>query len=102
MAHSARCSLDRGKALRSPGGDAEDAEATAAVADVGREPVAVRGAAVLSVVEPGPAAQDAKGAGLRTLRVLPWGFFVVVLAVPVSAPLPDVAVQVEEPKRVGR
>src|SRR5262249_44653396 len=78
-------------------GAAHDAEPEEAVALVGLAAAPEGRTAVRGVVEPGPAALDAPGAPVRAARVLARARAVVVLVVPVAAPLPDVAVHVVQP-----
>src|SRR5262249_6001569 len=62
------------------------------------------GAAQLADIAPRAAAQDTAPlrAACRAGRVLCGPRLIVVLVVPVGAPLPDVAVQVKQAPRVGR
>src|SRR5260370_982925 len=87
--------------LPQPAG-AQDAEAVVPVADGGAAPVAGRRPALMGAVGPRTAAEDAHGALGRPWRVLPGALLVVVLAVPVGAPFPGVAVHVEKAPGVGR
>src|SRR5262245_53168338 len=78
------------------------AEADPAAVDevpaVGHGPDTAGGAAVPRPAEPGTAPQHPGRAALGTLRV--YGGLCRVIAVPILAPFPDAAVQVEEPPGV--
>src|SRR5262249_14637866 len=78
-----------------------DAEAQVAVPARRRVPAAVRRPAVPAVVAPAAAPAHPDRAIVRTLRILLGAFTIVVFAVPVGTPLPDVAVHVQQAQRVG-
>src|SRR5207253_684524 len=75
--------------------------AEAGVGVNGELPMTVGRPALLGGAVPGAAAQDAHRAGGRTARVLRRTVLVVGCAVPVVAPLPDVAVHLVEAPAVG-
>src|SRR5262249_28225141 len=86
----------RGGATAEPslGHRGNDPEPDTVAAVVGLMPVAIGTAAELGLGAPGPAARHSFLALRRPLRILPGRLAVIILAIPVRAPLPDVAVHV--------
>src|ERR1700733_9009614 len=77
-----------------------DAEAQEVIAIAGHIPITEGRAAQAGCVVPAAAAKDADGASGRPGRILLGRLGVVVLAEPVAAPFPNIAVHVEQPERI--
>ena len=69
-------------------------EPQVAVADARLDPVAIRRARAGGKVAPTAAALDAEGTGRRPRRVIPWALVIILIAIPVTTPFPDIAAHI--------